>query len=196
MKEFYNLNLTPTLTIDLPLVKAENISYYSFNMLGMSKWNQEVAKSLYDMNAMILNGEKPEVIITVESKAIGLTEELSKLYNCDKYIVIRKTRKSYMKNPISINNSTIISGNSSYWIDGDDLNYLKNKKFIICDDVISTGGTITAILDLLKSFESKPLLLCCALTEGFEWTEFNGIKVVSCAHLPLPNAESQGDYND
>ncbi len=196
MKKIYNIKLTPTLSIDLPLIKTDNISYYSFNMLGMAKWNQEIAKILYDKISMILKNETPDVIVTVESKAIGLAEQLSRLYNIEKYIVIRKTKKSYMNNPITINNSTIISGKSTYWIDEVDLNYLRDKKVIICDDVISTGGTVHAILDLIKSIECKPLLLCCALTEGIEWTEYTGIKVVSCAHLPLPINENSVEYNN
>lgn len=183
----YKLNLTPNLLVELPLVITENLSYYSFNMLGMSRWNSEVARYLYEKNLYLLNGEKPDVIITVESKAIGLTEQLSKLYNIEKYIVVRKSQKSYMKNPLSYNGDTIISGKSTYWIDGDDLNYLKNKKIIICDDVISTGATINVILDIIKSANCKPLLMCCALTEGIIWQQINGINVVSCAHIPLPN---------
>jgi adenine phosphoribosyltransferase len=96
-----------------------------------------------------------------------------------------------MVDPIFIEGKTIISGNAVYWLDGADLDYIKNKNIAICDDVISTGGTIKSVLHLLEKAQIKPKYIVCALTEGIERKEIYGLEVITCGHFPLP-----GENND
>lgn len=164
---------------NLPLVHGEKVSYYSFNMLGDTELNIEFAKEL----AKLLGDT--EAIVTVESKAIALAQELASILKIDKYVIVRKSLKSYMHNPFSISSNTIISGSSTYYLDGDDANFLKNKKIVVVDDVISTCGTIDAIYKLLKKANLIVSKFACVLCEGKKTIEFNSIPVISCGYLPL-----------
>jgi len=192
MTEKYILVINSELTLELPIVKTKHFSYYSFNMMGMAKWNRVIGDEMYQLVQKHPNGKKIDSIITVESKAIGLTQVLAERFNVDKYIILRKSKKSYMANPIEFKSQTIISGECSYWIDSADLDYLKDKNILVVDDVISTGGTIKAILNALNHHHLVPNLIACALTENTPWTTFDGIDVISCGHIPL----LPGEQND
>ena len=165
---------------ELNLIEGASVSYYSFNMLGDCELNEESAKEL----AKKIDGSV-DVIVTIESKAIALTQELSRLLGHKKYVVIRKSVKSYMRNAVSVSGNTIISGNADYVIDGADVEYLKGKRILVLDDVISTGGTIDAVCKLLGKCGLQPIQFACVLCEGKMTTEFNGAPVVSCGFIPL-----------
>lgn len=178
MKEFFEVKIGHCIR-KLPLVKGD-FFYYSFNMLGDSELNKasakEIKKSLTD---------DLDVIVTIESKAIALAQELAIEFGHPRYVVIRKSKKSYMKNEVSITGNTIISGYNTYYLDGADIDYLKGKKIVVVDDVISTGGTIDAVYRLLTSAGLSVSQYACVLCEGKITTEFKGIPVVSCGFIPL-----------
>ena len=90
-----------------------------------------------------------------------------------------------MKDEISISGNTIISGYNDYYLDGTDINYLKGKKIVVVDDVISTGGTMDAVYRLLTSVGLKISQYACVLCEGIMTTDIKGVPVVSCGFIPL-----------
>ena len=163
----------------LPLIQGDKFSYYSFNMLGDTELNRECAKEV----AKLISDS--DVIVTVESKAIALVQEVSGFLKQCRYVVIRKSKKSYMRNEISVTGNTIISGNTNYFIDGADIEYLKDKRIVVVDDVVSTCGTIDAIYRLLNKCNLKIFKIACVLCEGKITKEFKGIEVASCGFIPL-----------
>ena len=168
----------------LKLVKTDKVSYYSFNMMGDSELNKESATELAKLIKDV------DAIVTVESKAIGLAEELSQLLGHKRYAIIRKSKKSYMSNVTSVSGDTIISGNNNYYLDGCDVDFLKGKRILVLDDVVSTGGTIDAVYRLLKGCNLDIVSFACVCCEGKITTEFYKIPVISCAFFPLPEANN------
>ena len=178
MAQFYKIKIG-NCERQLPLIKGDKISYYSFNMIGDVELNKEAAKEIAKLISY------SDVILTIECKAIGLVEELSALLKQPKYVVIRKSKKSYMKNVVSISGNTIISGDNNYYLDGNDIEYLRGKRIVVVDDVISTGGTIGAVYKLLEKTNLTISKIACVLCEGTMTTNFRGIEVVSCGFIPL-----------
>jgi len=193
MVERFELHLDTKEVISLPLIRGDENSFYSLNLLGQTFLNHELANLLAQKIQYEDKLPKFDTVITVESKAIALVQELCLIFGITKYIVLRKNKKSYMRNPISIPGNSITSGHCSYWIDEEDAQYLHGKTVIFCDDVISTGGTAKAAIQLLNSLNIVPIVLCCVATEGTPWSDFNGINVLSVGHIPLPRKISSGE---
>ena len=185
MEQFYNVKIG-NCERELPLVNAGKISYYSFNMMGDMELNVESAKLL----ALFL--EDIDIIVTVESKAIALVQELASILKHPRYVIVRKSAKSYMVNPISVPGNTIISGGVDYYLDGNDIEHLKGKRIAIVDDVVSTCGTIDAIYRLLNKAGLTINKIACILCEGKVTAEFKGIPVISCGFIPL--MENNNDW--
>jgi adenine phosphoribosyltransferase len=197
----------PPLKLSLPLVKVnDNLSIYSFNMMGKSSWNQVMAEALDQQIHQQIQKEiqttkaiadaadfsSTYVFVTAESKAIALTEQLATLNEMPQYVVLRKSAKAYMKNPLMVETKSITTESvQRLYLDREDLKLIKNKRVIIVDDVVSTGGTMDAIMALAKKAEFTIFLIACVLIEG-EWRDrYRDIPLVKLGHLPLP----QGPYN-
>ena len=182
MEEKYVVHFGDT-SAELDLVKTDKVSYYSFNLLGNRRLNHLVAKCLFEK--IRGNCLQIDAVITVEAKAIGLAQELSGMLELDRYVVVRKSVKNYMKNPVILSENTFISGTCNYVIDQADLDYLSGKNILVVDDVVSTGGTISAILKMLEVATPENISIACALTEGEQRKSFKGIPIISCDHIPV-----------
>jgi adenine phosphoribosyltransferase len=179
----YPLKLPDGSEISLPLIEQKNgPDFYSFNMMGKAKWNRVIADYLYAK----ITDLKPDVLLTAESKAIGLTESISALLEHDKYIVLRKSKKSYMSDALCFKGESITSGKNEYWIEQSDLDFLKGKKVIVVDDVISTGGTMKVLKQVLVKADAVFCAIAVALTEGSATSSWESVPVLSFGNIPLP----------
>ncbi len=134
------------MTVDLPVVPLPNtdLRIIVFDSLGKTQLVQDIAQQA------IKNFTKPEVIICPEAKAIPLAQEMARLWNIE-YFVLRKVQKVYMKTPKNITlQSVTTQGEQLLWYDAQDIVSLQGKKAMVFDDVISSGGTLDALLNFVQ----------------------------------------------
>ena len=107
-----------------------------------------------------------DVMLTAESKGIPLAYEMSR--QCGKrYILARKSQKLYMKNAVGVEVQSITTkGVQKLYLSGEDMDYLKGKKVLLVDDVISTGESIHALEQLTEKAEGKIVAEAAVLAEG------------------------------
>jgi adenine phosphoribosyltransferase len=196
---FYSVELVPGLTVELPLIRdpSTGFAFYSFNMLGRADWCEKTAQKLGNLLNQKLGvpdqpNRLPEIFVTAEAKAIALTQELARNLGHDRYVVLRKSKKSYMQNPVSFQGGSITSGNQEYWVEQADLDYLYGKRVALVDDVVSSGGTAETFLKVTSLTQCTLEVFCCVLTEGVRRTEFQGLPLVSLNHIPLPGVIPPG----
>lgn len=83
--------------------------------------------------------------MTAESKGIPLAYEMSR-QSGKRYILARKSKKLYMKNAVEVDvRSITTAGMQKLYLSGDDMAYLKGKRVLLVDDVISTGESLHAL---------------------------------------------------
>ena len=107
-----------------------------------------------------------DVIATPEAKSIPLAYELSR-QSGKPYIVARKGLKVYMRNPISVNVTSITTKHEQHlYLGNDDVELMKGKKVLIVDDVISTGESLDAMKRLVSATGAEVSDCCAVLAEG------------------------------
>ncbi|MDR1734596.1 MAG: adenine phosphoribosyltransferase [Oscillospiraceae bacterium] len=170
--------------IELPLVRnAEGFQIYAFDSMGRTDWNKACAKAL----AAALRSYDFDILLTAESKAIGLAEELSSALGLDKYVVLRKSLKLYMIDPVVIDVKSVTTANpQKFYLGKEQQDLLRGKRVCVLDDVISTGGTLSAIFEMGKMIGFTPTVYACVLTEEIQRSSYENIPVLSLAHIPLP----------
>jgi adenine phosphoribosyltransferase len=175
------------ITAELPLQWIDDTTgIYSFVLLSHVDWVRAAATSLVEMIDDALDGECVDVILTPEAKAITLAYEVAVRLSLTSFVVARKSAKNYMSNPVGVDVKSITTkGLQRLWFGEEDLALLRGKRILLIDDVVSTGATLEAMFSFLKSHGCEVALVACVLTEGQEWKEFDGVPVVSIAHIPL-----------
>ncbi len=138
---------------------------------------------------------KPDIIVCPEVKALPLTIEMARLWNIE-YFVLRKTQKLYMTEPVCIPYQSITSkGKQQLWYDAKDAARLCGKNVMLFDDVISTGGTLQAMLNFAQTSKITVSSIATIYVEGnleplLELTKaYNGIEYLGFLPiLPLETA--------
>lgn len=169
---------------DLPVVEiAPGTSVALFNMLGDAEVTEAAGKAL----AARLPAEV-EVLITPEVKALSLAHVISRETG-KPYIVIRKTQKPYMVDPVVREVVSITTGKPQVLVlDGFDVPKVKGHKVAIVDDVVSSGGTLHSLEQIINEVGGELTSVLAVFTEGAERKE-----VVALGHLPLFKDEDHVD---
>lgn len=109
-----------------------------------------------------------DVIVTAESKGIPLAYEMARQTGGGmKYIVARKMAKLYMKEPVSVDvRSITTAAEQKLWLDKNECDYLKGKRVLVVDDVISTGESLEALDKLVNYAGGKIVGQAAVLAEG------------------------------
>ena len=128
-----------------------------------------------------------DVLITAESKGIPLGYEMARQAGTNRYLLARKAPKLYMKNVFTVKvNSITTDHEQTLCLDGDDAEYMKGKRVLIVDDVISTGESLRAIEELVEQAGGNIVGKMAILAEG-DATERDDI--IYLEKLPLFNAD-------
>jgi len=162
----YNLKLAG-LTREIPIVKiGENLWIASFVMLGDTELNYRCAREIVRRFP-----EDFDYVITPEAKAIPLAQSICQLCEMDgkfkDYLVLRKSVKGYMKNPIIVEVKSITTTSKQIMVlEERAVEKIKGKRVCLIDDVISTGGSYRAMIELVKKAGADIVFAGAVLREG------------------------------
>jgi len=162
MTDTYTLELCG-LTRELTKIQvAPNLRIASFVMLGDTKLIEKTADALYEKIKEIDN---IDIIVSLEAKGIPLAHALSVRLGTN-YVVVRKSIKSYMENPVFTEVKSITTNEPQKLVlNGVDAALLKGKNVCIVDDVVSTGGSLKSVEALLAKAECTVVARVAVLLE-------------------------------
>lgn len=92
-----------------------------------------------------------DYMVAPEAKAIPLAHEMARQSGRNEYFLVRKKKKAYMDGVFeAVDRSITTDGEQKLYMDGADARRLKGKRILVLDDVISTGGSIAAVENLVE----------------------------------------------
>lgn len=172
--DFYEIKIGK-ISRKLPLVPVgKNIRIASFNLLG----DAEIVQVLADIIYRKVKNLDFDYFVGPEVKVVPLMQVLTDKLGRSRYIVCRKNIHAYMVSPIK---STIGDG---LVLDGRDVQFIKGKKVIVIDDVVTSGNTLMAVEDLLEKSKAKLVCHLAIFKQGDKAVEVKG-KIVILNNLPL-----------
>ena len=158
---FYEMKVAG-LTRQLPLCRVTDSLYIgAFVIFGDVELTTRTAEALLKI------APEHDVIITAESKGIPLAYEMARQEGVNRYIIARKAPKLYMKNIFSTEVNSITTAKTQVLcLDGEDAEYMRGKRVLIVDDVISTGESLMAVETLVNKAGGNIVGRMAILAEG------------------------------
>ena len=181
--DFYELKVAG-LTRKLPKVKInDGLAIASFVILGDTELIEKCAE------AIILHNDFPrtpldkiDIFCSPEAKAIPLVHTIARRLEKD-YVIARKSVKGYMNDPMieKVQSITTI-GAQTLVLDRCDVKKIEGKKVCIIDDVVSTGGSIIGLQNMLETIDCN---IVCKATILLEEAGYDKDDLVYLEKLPI-----------
>ena len=132
----------------LPICKVTDDLYIgAFICFGDAELTVACARELLKLTP----AEDYDYILTAEAKSIPLIHEMARQSGASKYFVARKGPKAYMPDPIHVEDRSITTaGVQALYLGRDDAELIRGKRVLLMDDVISTGGSLKAMEELVE----------------------------------------------
>ena len=169
---------------DLPICKVTDDLYIgAFIVFGDAELTVACARELLKL---VPEGSY-DYLFTAEAKSIPLIHEMARQSGAGKYFIARKGPKAYMPDPIHVEDHSITTaGTQRLYLGRDDAELICGKRILLMDDVISTGGSLHAMEELVKLAGGTVAGRVAVLAEG-DAQNRDDIKFL--APLPLFNAD-------
>ena len=180
---FYTMNIAG-LERQLPLCKvADDLYIGAFICFG----DAEVTVACAQEMLKLVPAEDYDYLFTAEAKSIPLIHEMARQSGAKKYFIARKGAKAYMPDPLCVEDQSITTaGVQKLYLGRDDAELIRGKRILLMDDVISTGGSLRAMEELVKLAGGTVVGRLAVLAEG-DAQYRDDIKFL--APLPLFNAD-------
>ena len=108
-----------------------------------------------------------DYMVAPEAKAIPLIHEMARQSGRNEYFLVRKAPKLYMDGVFAVEDQSITTkGKQMLYMDGKDAKKMAGKRILILDDVISTGGSISAVESLVNQAGGRVVGRMAILAEG------------------------------
>jgi len=144
-RKYYRINVAGV-ERDLPICEVnEHLDIAGFVIFG------DVELTVKTAEALVQRLPEHDVMITAESKGIPLIHEMARQSGVNRYVLARKAPKLYMTDIFTVEVNSITTDHKQILcIDGKDAEYMKGKRVVVVDDVISTGESLKALETLVK----------------------------------------------
>lgn len=145
----------------LPLLPLTDELYIAgFVMFGDVEITEVSARKLLE------KAPEFDVVVTAEAKGIPLAYEMAR-QSGKPYVVIRKQPKLYMVDVIETSVESITTAHTQKLCLGAiEADLIRDKKVLVVDDVISTGGSLAAMETILNQIGCDIVGRMCVLAEG------------------------------
>ena len=138
----------------------EHLDIAAFIMFGDVEVTEKAASALLKLCP------EHDVVVSAEAKGIPLGYEMAR-QGCREYVIARKSIKVYMRNCTEVAvNSITTEKEQKLYLGDDEAEYLKGKRVLIVDDVISTGESLAALEKLMEKCGADIVGKACVLAEG------------------------------
>lgn len=157
----YRLNVAG-ISRDLVLCPiSDSLNIGAFILFGDVELTERCAEEL------ISRAPEHDVMITAESKGIPLIHAMCRLSGKNRYVLARKSVKLYMHDVVKCETQSITTSNAqTLYVNGDDAEFMRGKRVLIVDDVISTGGSLRSLENLVLQSGGNIVGKMTILAEG------------------------------
>jgi adenine phosphoribosyltransferase len=147
--------------------------------------------------AELLAPYEADVVVSVATMGIPLAIEVTRALGLDDYLILQKTPKIHLQDAISEPVRSITTGTPQKLLfDRSRVSVVAGRRVAVVDDVISTGASVCAALNILRRVGAEPVVIGALLTEASTWVSALGEDaglVHALGGIPVFHRQSSGE---
>jgi adenine/guanine phosphoribosyltransferase-like PRPP-binding protein len=130
-----------------------------------------VQDALAERLASRLRAHAPDVVVGLPTLGLTLAASVARALGHDRYVALGTSRKFWYDEALSVPLSSITTPDQGkrLYIDPRMLPLIADRRVVLIDDVISSGASIAAGLDLMRRCEIAPVVIGCAMLQTDRW---------------------------
>ncbi len=147
--------------------------------------------------AALMEPHDVEIVASVATMGIPLAIEVTRALGLDDYAILHKTPKIHLQDAVAESVRSITTrADQRLLFDRRRIEAVAGKRVGIVDDVISTGGSSRAAINLVRRIGGEPVVFGALLTEASGWQAVLGedaAMVKTLGAIPLLRSQPDGD---
>jgi adenine/guanine phosphoribosyltransferase-like PRPP-binding protein len=199
-QDYYPVTLCSGAQLNLPLQPLPG-GERGIALLMSNQTPFEVERELGSLLSRLARECSPEVIVGIPTLGLDYARLVARDLGFADYVALGNSRKFWYSDALSVPVQSITSPgvDKRLYLDPMLLERVARKRVLIVDDVINTGGSAAAAIQLLQSAGAHLIGLCVVLIEGDAWrdvlTAFAAdwpARVHSLGRIPLFRKTAEG----
>ena len=168
--DYYPVTLSNGARLHLPLQPLPD-GEQAIALLMSNQTPFAVEREIGDLLTRLAAEFSPEVIVGIPTLGLDYARIVAHNLGFPDYVALGNSRKFWYSEPLSVPVRSVTSPgvNKRLYLDPMLVERLAGKRTLIVDDVINTGGSAAAAIELLRSIGTLVIGLCVVLTEGDAW---------------------------
>jgi adenine phosphoribosyltransferase len=184
--------------VDLPLTRISDDLTVAL-LMTIDAGVAFIGRAGADLGAL-LAPSAPEVVVSAATLGIPVALEVSRALGLDDYVILQKTPKAHLADAYAEPLSSITTGvPQRLLLDRARVPAVAGRRVAVVDDVIATGGSISASLRLLRAAGADVVAIGALLVEGSLWRGTLGddaATVVSLGRIPVFRPVAGGGFRE
>jgi adenine/guanine phosphoribosyltransferase-like PRPP-binding protein len=133
----------------------------------------EVVDAIAADLAAKLSAFQPEIVVGLPTLGLTLASVVAHKLGHSRYVPLGTSRKFWYREELSVPLSSITTPEQAkrLYVDPRMLPLLIGRRVALVDDVISSGASIAAALQLMGSCAVEPVVICAAMLQSDRWKE-------------------------
>lgn len=187
-------NLPDERRLLLPIRRLPNRANHGLASLIVNQASLAVENALCDALAKKLEPVRPDLIVAVPSLGLLAGRGVARALGHDRYVPLGVSRKFWYDDDLSVDLSSITSPDKTkrLYIDPRMVPLIAGKRLAVVDDVVSSGTSMLAALDLLTGLDADIAAIGVLMRQTHAWrgrlqNRYPGLpdKVVGVFDTPL-----------
>lgn len=195
--EFYPAQLPDGRQLALPIRVLPGGEDRAVASLIVNQASFAVEDALAEAMAGHARGFAPEVVIGVPTLGLPLAANVARRLGHARMVALGTSRKFWYDEGLSepLKSITTPDGGKRIYLDPRMLPLLEERRFVVVDDVVSTGASLASVLRLLQKAGLRPDAAIFAMLQGRKWQALPALPAICGAMTtPLLNRGADGRW--
>jgi adenine/guanine phosphoribosyltransferase-like PRPP-binding protein len=163
-------------------------------LLMANQTSFEVERRVVERLEGLVRMAAPDAVVGIPTLGLTYAGRVAEAIGLPNFVALGHSRKFWYDDALSelAVSSTSPDQSKRVYLDPALLDRVQQRRIVIVDDVLNTGGTMTAAVRLLRRAQAEVVAIVAVLTEGWDWYRALAQidptlpeKVHALGHIPL-----------